>query len=243
MVADFFGASPLPQDRVGFSPSRVGQHSLVLARRVQAGRPHAYPPNCDFGSVRRRARRSAAPDRRGAIEPPAIQSPAILSALLAVATGVAVLRGGRRARYRRNNRHRADPADHGGAALRLLRAALLRAAELLRGTLSPHVSRCWHSGGPPGVVSGSFIPPRQLPLLQGRERLPPLSGHHLAVRTRGPARAGRSGHLECRPGCRARARDYAQRRLVGLGSSLLAFTSRPLTVQRLQSPEMAARGE
>src|SRR5271169_1263928 len=124
MVADFFGASPLPQDRVGFSPSRVGQHSLVLARRVQAGRPHAYPPNCDFGSVRRRARRSAAPDRRGAIEPPAIQSPAILSALLAVATGVAVLRGGRRARYRRNNRHRADPADHGGAALRLLRGAI-----------------------------------------------------------------------------------------------------------------------
>ena len=46
------------------------------------------------------------------------------------------------------------------------------------------------------VASGSFIPPRQLPLLQdqGRERLPPLSGHHLAVRTRGPARAGRSGH-------------------------------------------------
>lgn len=78
-----------------------------------------------FISVRRRARHSAALDRRGAILPPAILSPAILSALLAVSTGVAVLRGGRRARCHRNNRHRTDPADHGCAALRLLRAALL----------------------------------------------------------------------------------------------------------------------
>ena len=63
--------------------------------------------------------------------PSQIQSHAILSALLAVSTGVAVLRGGRRARYRRNNRHRADPADHGGAALRLLRGSL-PAAEFFR---------------------------------------------------------------------------------------------------------------
>src|SRR5271167_2546702 len=128
MLADFFGASSLPQDRVGFFSSLVGQHSLVLARRVQAGRPHAYPPNCDFRSVRRWARHSAALDRRGAIQSLAIQSPAILSALLSVSAGVAVLRGGRRARYRRNNRHRADLAAHGGAPFRLLWAALLPTA-------------------------------------------------------------------------------------------------------------------
>ena len=88
MVADFFGASPLPQDRVGFSSSRVGQHSLVLARRVQAKRPHAYSPNCDFGSVRRRARRSAALGRQGAILSP--YSPPPLSWPICVAGAVVV---------------------------------------------------------------------------------------------------------------------------------------------------------
>src|SRR5271166_1441627 len=131
MVADFSGASPLPQDRVGFSPSRVGQHSPVLARRVQAGRPHAYPPNCDFGNVRRRARYSAALGRQGAR----------LSPLLAGSTVLAVIRGGRRNRYRHDTRHCAAPSAHGAAArlptAGLLRAGILRAAELFWATLSP----------------------------------------------------------------------------------------------------------
>jgi len=54
-----------------------------------------------------------------------------------------------------------------------------------------------------------------------RERLPPLSGRHLAARTRRPAGAGRSGHFECRPGSRASGRDCAQHGLVRLGSSSL----------------------
>jgi hypothetical protein len=88
MVADFFGARPFLQDRVGFSSSRVGQHSLVLARWVQAGRSHAYPPNCDFGSVRRRARHSAALGRQGAILSP--YSPPQLSWPICVAGAVVV---------------------------------------------------------------------------------------------------------------------------------------------------------
>src|SRR5271168_2022291 len=155
--SEFLRASPLPQDRVGFSSSRVGQHSLVLARRVQAGRPHAHPPNCDFGSARRRARHSAAPGRQGAI----------LSSLLAASTVLADLRGGRRSRYRHDNHHRAAPSAHGGAALLLqllraaarlptaglLRAGILRAAELLWATLSPPISRRWHRGRGGEIVS------------------------------------------------------------------------------------------
>src|SRR5271168_2530365 len=152
MLADFFGARSLPQDRVGFFSSLVGQHSLVLARRVQAGRPHAYPPNCDFGSICRRARHSAALGHQGAI----------LSPVLAASTVLADLRGGRRSRYRHDNHHRAAPSAHGGAALllQLLRAAarlptagLLRAAELLWATLSPPISRRWHRGRGGEIVS------------------------------------------------------------------------------------------
>jgi hypothetical protein len=119
--------------------------------RVQSQEPpHAHPPDYDFGSVRHRARHSAALDRRGTVQSRAKLSPAILSALLAVSTGLAVLRGGRRCRYRRNNRHRADLAGHRGtAALRLQRAALLptaapsptATAELLPTALSPLVRR------------------------------------------------------------------------------------------------------
>ncbi len=111
--------------------------------------------------------------------PPQSNPLAILSALLAVSTGMAVLRGGGRARYRRNNRHRADLAADGGTALRLLRAALLPTAalptaalspttgvlpaagvlpavELFWATLSPRVSWRWHSGDRSGgeIVSG-----------------------------------------------------------------------------------------
>src|SRR5271157_5226650 len=161
MVVDFSGASPLPQDRVGFSPSRVGQHSPVLARRVQAGRPHAYPPNCDFGSVRRRARYSAALGRQGAR----------LSPLLAGSTVLAVMHGGRRNRYRHDTRHCAAPSAHGGAALllRVLRAAarlptagLLRAGELFWATLSPPSRGGGITGGRSGgeIVSGKKGVPR-----------------------------------------------------------------------------------
>jgi hypothetical protein len=67
-------------------------------------------------------------------------------------------------------RHHADPAAHGGAALRLLRGALptaalptadllragiLPSAEFFRATLSPPVSRHWHSGGRSGSGIGS----------------------------------------------------------------------------------------
>ena len=65
------------------------------------------------------------------------------------------------------------------------------------------------------------ILPRPFPRRQRTERLPPLSGRHLAARTRRPARAGRSGHFECRPGYRASGRDCAQHGLVRLGSSSL----------------------
>ena len=149
MVADFFGTSPLPQDRVGFFSSRVGQDSQVLACRVQAGRPHACPPNCEFGSVRRRARHSAAPGRQGGR----------LSPRRAVCTVLADLRGGRRSRYRHDNHHGAASSDHEGAPLLLRvlwavallpaaglsRAVELRIAELFWATLSLPVSRCWHN--------------------------------------------------------------------------------------------------
>jgi hypothetical protein len=67
-----------------------------------------------------------------------------------------VLRGGRRRRHRRDVRHRAVPGGHGGATL-LLRAGILRAAVLLRVTLSPPASRCRHSGrrGKPALRRGS----------------------------------------------------------------------------------------
>src|SRR5271166_1762172 len=100
------------------------------------GGTHAYPPNCGFGRVRRRARRCATRDRKGAI---------LLSALLAISAVLAVLRGGRRRRHRRDDRHRAVRGARRTALLllRLLRvaAAPLRAATLrallLRTALSP----------------------------------------------------------------------------------------------------------
>src|SRR5215472_6868290 len=58
-----------------------------------------------------------------------------LSSLLAVSTVLAILRGGCGCRHRRNDRRRADPGVHRGAAL------LLRATVLLRATLRPPVSR------------------------------------------------------------------------------------------------------
>jgi hypothetical protein len=61
--------------------------------------------------------------------------------LLAVPTVLAVLRGGRGRRHRRDDRHRPGPGADGGAAL-LLRAGILRAAVLLRATLSPPATRC-----------------------------------------------------------------------------------------------------
>ena len=119
----------------------------IRSRNRSGGRPHAYSPNCDFGSVRRRACHSAALGRQGAI----------LSPLLAASTVLADLRGGRRSRYRHDNHQRAAPSAHGGAALLLqvlrtaarlptaglLRAGILRAAELFWATLSPPVSRRW----------------------------------------------------------------------------------------------------
>jgi hypothetical protein len=100
------------------------------------------PPDCNFGSIRRRARHSAALGRQCAI----------LSPLLAVSTVLAVLRGRRRGRYRRDDCHRAAPGACRGAALLratlLPTATLLRAAELLRATLSPLISRRRHSGRP-----------------------------------------------------------------------------------------------
>ena len=61
--------------------------------------------------------------------------------LLAVPTVLAVLRGGRGRRHRRDDRHRPGPGADGGAAL-LLRAGILRAAVLLRAPLSPPATRC-----------------------------------------------------------------------------------------------------
>jgi hypothetical protein len=55
--------------------------------------------------------------------------------LLAVSAVLAVLRGGCRRRHRRDDRHRAGPGAHGGAAL-LLRAGILRTAVLLWATLN-----------------------------------------------------------------------------------------------------------
>src|SRR5215471_16061898 len=52
--------------------------------------------------------------------------------LLAISTVLGVLRVGRRRRYRRDDRHRPVSGSRGGAAL------------LLRATLSPPVSPCWH---------------------------------------------------------------------------------------------------
>jgi hypothetical protein len=164
-LADFFGPNPLPQDRVGF---------FSFARRTTfaglgAQGPSQEPLRVSAQSRFRQRSPSASPlcrsrpPRRNPI--PRNTIPAILPGLLAVSTGMAVLRGGRRARYRRNNRHHADPAAHGGAALRLLRAALptadllraaiLRSAEFFRATLSPPVSRRWHSGGRRGGGIGS----------------------------------------------------------------------------------------
>jgi hypothetical protein len=74
------------------------------------GAAHAYPPDHDFGSVRHRARHSAALDRRRPIQSSTIKSSTILSALLAVSIGLAVLRGGRRARCRR---HKSSPRRSG----------------------------------------------------------------------------------------------------------------------------------
>jgi hypothetical protein len=95
---------------------------------------------------------------------------AILSPLLAASTVLADLRGGRRSRYRHDNHQRAAPSAHGGAALLLqvlraaarlptaglLRAGILRAAELFWATLSPPVSRRWHNGDRSGgeIASG-----------------------------------------------------------------------------------------
>jgi hypothetical protein len=147
----FLRCSPTSTGPGSFSLWRVRQHSLVLARRVQTERRHAYPPNCDFGSVRRRARHSAALDRRGAT----------LCPLLAASTVLADLRGGRRLRYRHDNHHRAAPSAQGDAvlllqvlraALRLPTADLLRAAELFWGRVSPPVSRRWHNGGGSGFA-------------------------------------------------------------------------------------------
>ena len=91
------------------------------------GDPHAYPPNRGFGRVRRRARRSAGRECRGAI------LSSLSSPVLAVSAVLAVLRGGRRNRYRRVGRRRAvRGADGAALLLRLLRAALLPAAALLR---------------------------------------------------------------------------------------------------------------
>jgi len=82
--------------------------------------------------------------------------------LLAVSTVLAVLRGGRRRRHRRDDRHRAVPRNHGRATL------LLRAAVLLRATLSPPASRCWHCGRR-GACAG-FRLPAALVLRQTRRR-------------------------------------------------------------------------
>ena len=83
------------------------------------------------------------------------------------------------------------------------------------------VDRIIPTRGVVGRVVGSHSASSVFPLLQRRERLPPLSGRHLAARTRRPARAGRSGHFECRPGYRASGRDCAQHGLVRLGTSSL----------------------
>ena len=107
--------------------------------------------HCEFGSVRRRARHSAAPGRQGRR----------LSPRRAVCTVLADLRGGRRSRYRHDNHHGAASSAHGGAALllRVLRAAArlpiaglsgagkLRTSELFWATLSPPVPRRWHGSG------------------------------------------------------------------------------------------------
>jgi len=109
----------------------------IVVGPSNSGDLHAYPSNCGFGCIDRRACRSAARDREGAILPP----------LLAVSPVLAVLPGGRRPRHRRDDRRRAvRGADGAALLLRLLRAALLptavlhagilRAAELLRAALN-----------------------------------------------------------------------------------------------------------
>jgi hypothetical protein len=60
MVAEFFVASSLAEDRVNFLSPRFGRVRWSLARRAQVGRAHAYPPDRNFGSIRRRARHAAA---------------------------------------------------------------------------------------------------------------------------------------------------------------------------------------
>jgi hypothetical protein len=89
------------------------------------GDSHAYPPKYDFGRVRPRACLSDALDRQRAI----------LFPVLAISVVLAVLRGGCRGRHRRDDRHRTVLGAHRSAAalllLRLLRAALLSAIELL----------------------------------------------------------------------------------------------------------------
>src|SRR5438132_5824795 len=102
-------------------------------RSSNPGDADAYPPNSGFCCVRRRARRSAAGDRQGAI----------LSSLFAVSAVLAVLRSGCHCRHRRDDRHRAVRGARGAALLlrilpaALLRAGILRAAVLLRAPLSP----------------------------------------------------------------------------------------------------------
>jgi hypothetical protein len=38
-------------------------------------------------------------------------------------------------------------------------------------------------------------------------------------------RAGKSGHLECRPGCQGHGRDCGPRQIIGPGSSLVTFNA------------------
>jgi hypothetical protein len=73
-----------------------------------------------------------------------------LSPMLAVSTVLAILRGGRRRRHRGADRHRAGPGADRGAAL------LLRAAVLLRATLTPPALRRGHSGRR-GVDAGARV--------------------------------------------------------------------------------------
>src|SRR5271166_3749392 len=93
------------------------------------GGHHAFVSSDDFGGIRRRARRAAALDCRGAILPAA--------AVLTLSAVLAVLCGGCRPRRRRDDCHRSDPsAGRAAAPVRLLRTTPLPATRLLS-TASP----------------------------------------------------------------------------------------------------------
>ena len=73
------------------------------------------------------------------------------------------------------------------------------------------------------LCNRSWIWWRRVPVLDRSEHLPLLGRYRLAVRTRGPAPAGKSGHREGRPECRAHGRDCGQRHAAGLVSSLFCL--------------------